>query len=193
MSKEKELVLELILAEYQQMETNRLLLRPIRLEDAEDMYRYASDEEVTKYVFDTHQSLQGTKEVIATYFLPNTLGKYAIVWKETGRMIGTIDINALDKNNKKAEIGYTLAQDFWGKGIMPEAAAKILWLIFNHLKLNVAYAIHDLDNPKSGRVMEKIGMKKVGIFPQHTIVKGKPSDMVFYALTKEDYFKHKEK
>lgn len=99
-------------------------------------------------------------------------------------------INHLDKDNKKAEIGYVLSKEFWGKGIMPEAAAKILWLIFNHLKFNVAYAIHDMANPNSGRVMEKIGMKKIGVFPQYTITKGKPSDAVFYAVTREEYLKN---
>lgn len=187
MKNKKERVVELILSENQFLETERLVLRPIRLSDAQDMFEYASDDEVAKFVFEPHTSLENTREIIAQFFLPNTLGKYAIVWKGTNQMIGTIDFHHLDKENKKVEIGYTLSKKFWGRGIMPEAAEKLLWLAFEQLEFNVVYGLYDINNPRSGRVMEKIGMEPVGLFPRFLVNKGEAKDMMIYAITRESY------
>ncbi|MGX7030694.1 GNAT family N-acetyltransferase [Vagococcus zengguangii] len=183
----------LILAENRFMETEHLLLRPIDLIDVDAMYEYASDEEVSQFVFPTHQSLEETANTIANFFIADSLGKYAIVLKEKQKMIGTIDLQRLDEKNRKAEIGYTLAKDYWGQGLAPEAARQILWLAFDQLKLNVVSALHDVDNPKSGRVMEKIGMKPIGIFPNYLIHKEKNVDMKIYCLTREDYLAQQTK
>ncbi|QCA29556.1 N-acetyltransferase [Vagococcus xieshaowenii] len=175
------------LAEHRFMETERLLLRPVDLIDAASMYDYASDEEVSQFVFPTHQSIQETQQAIAEFFINNSLGKYAIVLKETQQMIGTIDLQNIDEKNRKAEIGYTLSKNYWGQGLVPEAAKQLLWLAFCQLKLNVVSAIHDIDNPNSGRVMEKIGMQPVGIFPNYMIHKGKNVTVAIYCLTIDDY------
>ena len=183
----------LILAENRFMETDRLLLRPVDLMDINDMYDYASDEEVSQFVFPTHQSLDETANTIANFFIAGGLGKYAIILKDNQKMIGTIDLQGIDEKNRKAEIGYTLAKAYWGQGLIPEAARQILWLAFDQLKLNVVSAIHDVDNPKSGRVMEKIGMKSVGIFPNYMIRKEKNVDMKIYCLAIEDYLANQAK
>ena len=183
----------LILAEHRFMETDRLILRPVDLMDIEAMYEYASDDEVTEFVFPTHQSLEETTNSIANFFVADSLGKYAIVLKETQKMIGTIDLQRIDEKNRKAEMGYTLAKNYWGQGLVPEAAHQLLWLAFERLNLNVVSAIHDVANPKSGRVMEKIGMQLVGVFPNYMIHKEKTVDMKIYCLTREDYLSQQGK
>ncbi len=82
----------LLLAENQQLETPRLLLRPASLADAADMFAYANDEETTTFVFARHGSVDETKLRIAEYFVAAPLGKYAIEEKDSGKMIGTIDL-----------------------------------------------------------------------------------------------------
>lgn len=180
---------QLILAEYATLETERLLLRPVTLADAEDMYDYASDEETTRFVFETHASLEDTRENLATYFLSNPLGLYGICLKENQRLIGTIDLR-VDEPNCKAEMGYTLNKAYWGQGYTTEAGEKLIWLAFEKLALNRVTAIHNSQNPASGRVMEKLGMAKEGVLKDCAIFKGEVVTNVIYGITKDGY--HKE-
>lgn len=179
----------LILAENTCLETKRLLLRPITMADAADMYEYASDEETTAYVFPRHQSLAETKEVIANYFMAAPLGKYAIEAKSNGKMLGTIDLR-VESEFLRGELGYTLNKAYWGQGLMPEAALVLLSLGFDKLQLLRIQAFHNLENPKSGRVMEKIGMKKEVELPLSRLWKGQPVGEVMYGITREDWLKH---
>ena len=180
----------LVFAENQVLETERLILRPLSLADAEDMYEYASDEMTTEFVFPTHQTLQETKEIIASVFMADPFGKFAIEDKETHKMIGTIDLRVNMKAGT-AEIGYTLNRHYWGKGLMPEAAKMLLMLGFDQLKLIRIIAVHDLKNPKSGRVMEKIGMTKESTVYEARKIHGVVSDIVTYGITHSQWQTHK--
>ncbi|MGG5342782.1 GNAT family N-acetyltransferase [Enterococcus sp. AZ192] len=182
----------LIFAQNQRLETERLILRPVTLDDAIEMYEYASDEETVTYVFPIHQSLKDTKKSIANYFVCAPLGKYGIALKETGRFIGTIDLRVEEKHNN-GEIGYTLNKKFWGKGYVPEAANELLRLGFEELKLIRICAVHDIDNPKSGRVMEKIGMKIEGTVPNARMWKGKVVTDVLRGIMVEEWQQLQEK
>lgn len=177
---------QLVLAENQRMETERLILRPVTLADAADMYAYAKDEETTRFVFDKHNNLEETRASIATYFMAQPLGKYAIEYKENQRMIGTIDLR-VDSPSGRAELGYALNSNYWGQGIMPEAACTLLKLGFEQLHLVRIFAIHDLRNLKSGRVMEKIGMKKESTVQDSRILKGEVVDIVTYSLSRKEW------
>ncbi|EOH95679.1 acetyltransferase [Enterococcus moraviensis ATCC BAA-383] len=176
----------LIFAENQYLETNRLTLRPITLKDANDMYEYGSDEETVTYVFPIHQSIKDTKESIANYFIAAPLGKYGIELKATGKLIGTIDLRVENQHNI-AEIGYALNKDFWGVGYVPEAATELLRLGFEELQLMRIFAMHDIDNPQSGRVMEKIGMKIEGKVPNARMWKGKVVTDIMRGITLEEW------
>lgn len=178
---------EYILALHSRIEGNRILLRPIELSDAEDMFEYASDAETTTYVFDSHKSLEDTKESIAKYFMASPLGKFAITLKETNKMIGTIDLR-VDEADKKAEIGYTLNKEYWNKGYATEAGKLLLRLGFEELGLQRIFAFHDARNSASGRVMEKLGMFPEGTFRNNRLTKGEIVTDKYYAITREDYF-----
>lgn len=176
----------LVFAENTHIESQRLLLRPITLADAEDMYAYAGDEETTRFVFATHPTVKDTRFAIANYFMTAPLGKYAIELKATGKMIGTIDLR-VKAGFATGEIGYALNKEYWGKGIMPEAALEILALGFDKLKLLHIVAMHDLRNPQSGRVMEKIGMKKEGEMKESRLWKGDVIDEAFYGISRSQW------
>lgn len=178
---------EYIFALHNQIDGDRIQLRPIQLSDAEDMFEYASDAETTKYVFETHKNLEDTQENIAKYFLASPLGKYAIVEKETRKMIGTIDLR-VDEKDKKAEMGYTLNKAYWGKGYTAEAGKLMLQLGFKELGLQRIFAFHDERNPASGRVMEKLGMTYEGTFRHNRFVKGETVTDKIYSILKEEFF-----
>lgn len=176
------------LALHKRIETERLILRPVTLADAEDMYEYASDEETVYYVFDKHQSLEDTKENIAAYFEADPLGKYALELKETGKMIGTIDLRFKDWKHK-AELGYTMNKHYHGKGYMTEAGKALLWLGFEVIGLERIQSLHDERNRASGRVMERLGMTKEGV--SRHVGKWKQGEWfndVYYSILKDEYF-----
>lgn len=174
------------LGENQYLETERLILRPVTLEDTEDLFEYASDIENTSHVFPTHQSIEETKEVIANFYLKSPLGKYGIVLKENNKFIGSIDLR-VESEHKRAEIGYALNLSYTGQGYMTEAGTKILSLAFDKLNLNHVKAVHSTINPKSGEVMKRLGMKKVGVMPKNRIHKEKIVDDVIYVITDTEF------
>ncbi|WP_107995467.1 GNAT family N-acetyltransferase [Trichococcus paludicola] len=170
------------------LEGKRILLRPVGLADAPDMFAYASHEETTRFVFETHRDQAMTEEAIANYFMAAPAGKYAIVVKDTEKMIGTIDIRP-NPTDRIAEIGYTLNKAYRGNGYMTEAGKLITALAFEVLELEKVFAMHDILNPASGEVMKRIGMQPEGILRRHKIFKGRSCDMTYYGILKEEYFR----
>lgn len=154
------------LAKNRVLETERLILRPITLDDAADLFEYASDPENTKWTFPTHKSIDETNWVIANLFMSAPLGNFAIELKENGKMIGTCDLR-INEGEKSAELAYAINKQYWGKGYAPEAANKLADLAFNTLKIERLWAKFAAENSASGRVMEKIGMSQEGIL-HHT-------------------------
>lgn len=178
---------ELILAENLTIIGERMVLRPITLDDAADIYEYAGDDKVTKYVtFDTHQSVADTKESIAAYYINAPLGKYAIALKDTNKMIGAIDLR-IEKEAKTAELGYILNPKFQGKGYMTEAGKLILNFAFKELTLHSVFARYISINEASGRVMERLGMHRDGLLRAQSEHKGNIVDFVYYSLLKSEY------
>lgn len=177
-----------LLAKHLTVETNRLLLRPVTLKDAQDMYEYASDKETTYFVFDQHQSIEETEDSIANYFIASPLGKYGIELKETGKFIGTIDLRIKEKE-LKGSLGYSMNKAYHGNGYMTEAGKAMLQLGFHTLGLERIQGLHDERNEASGRVMKRLGMVKEGV--SRHVGKWKQEEWfndVHYAILKEDYF-----
>ena len=181
-------------SQYPSIETERLLLRPVTLDDAEAMFDYASDRENTRYTFPTNQSLEETKNNIAQFYLANPLGRWGIELKSSGQFIGTIDLHKIDTALKKAAIGYIINRKYWKQGLTTEATRAVIELAFEKIGMNKLTALHDKDNPASGRVMEKSGMRyshdeeyaALDLHEEERIV-----TRVHYVLTKEDYFANK--
>ena len=182
------------LAKHQIIETERLVLRPVTLDDAEAMFEYASDKENTRYTFPTNQSLEETRNNIALFYLANPLGRWGIELKENGKFIGTIDLLDLDLCLKKGSIGYVLNKDYWNQGLATEATKAVIALAFEQLGMNKLIAVYDKDNPASGRVMAKAGMQfsheeAYAMLDLHE--EGRMVTRVHYVLTKEEYLTEK--
>lgn len=152
----------------QRIETDRLILRRFRSEDAEDMYaNWASDPEVTRFLtWPAHSSVYVTKALLADWIPRYEDGGYfnwAMEYKNTGKVIGNISVVRLIESIDAAEMGYCMSRAYWGQGLMPEALKAVMDYLFDTVRLNRIAACHDANNPKSGRVMEKAGMKLEGI------------------------------
>lgn len=173
------------------MRTERLVLRPVRMSDAEDLYEYSSDPQVARHVlWDAHTSIHQTRSYIR-YLLrqyrnaaPCTFG---IALRSTGKVIGTIGFMWLQQDNRAAEVGYSLNRAYWNQGLMTEALRAILEFGFTKLNLNRIEAQHESDNPASGRVMLKAGMQREGTLRQRLYNKGRYADVELYAMLRQDF------
>lgn len=180
--------LDTIYIKHHTIETDRLLLRPVTLNDAKDMYEYVSDEQTVFYVFkQIHQSVEDIEDNIVAHFLKNPIGKYGIEVKETGKMIGTIDLRVQEKLFQ-AEIGYIMNKTYHGKGYMTEAGEALIKLGFETLGLERIYALHDERNAVSGKVMQRLGMIKEGTL-RHARKdhEGTYVNDVYYSILKKEY------
>jgi [ribosomal protein S5]-alanine N-acetyltransferase len=176
----------LLMVKHSQMESERIRLRPVLLSDADDMYEYNSDEETTRFIYDQHTDLNQTKKMIENYYMKEPNGMYAIVLKETDKMIGTIEFRIHEWNNS-GELGFTLNSHFWGKGYMTEAGKLILELAFHTLALDRVYAGHDIRNGASGKLLGRLGMTYEGTLRRDQMVKGALTDTAHYSILKEEY------
>lgn len=179
-------ILEILKTQYQTLQGQRILLRPFLLEDAEDMFAYAGDTRVTRTLtFTTHKNIEESKTVIEQLFIDQP-GKYAIVWEATQTVIGSIDIRVV--SSKRATFGYALHHTYWNMGIMSEALQLILEMGFTELGIEVFFAEHYIDNPASGAVMRKVGMRNIGILPSgFEDFAGNLHDVIIYNITKKAY------
>lgn len=152
----------------QRIETARMILRRFRTEDAEDMYaNWASDPEVTRFLtWPPHANVDVTRSKIEEWvqkYEDDGFYNWAMELKETGRVIGNISVVKLNEKTEAADIGYCMSRAYWGRGFMPEALKAVMDYLFDVVGLNRVAACHDANNPKSGRVMEKAGMKLEGV------------------------------
>ena len=156
------------------LETDRLRLRPFRLDDAEAMFsRWASDDEVTKYLtWPTHTDVEQTRALlarwVAEYEQPERLN-FAIELKEEGdRLIGGIDVVRYDEGTPV--IGYNLSRAYWGRGIMTEACRRVLDYLFSQgfeaVKMDAI-----VENAGSNRVIQKCGGELVKTETEHLKLK----------------------
>ena len=172
------------------LETKRLLLRPMRLSDAKDLFDYASDPQVSRHVlWETHQSIAQSRAMLRGALWQYRRGmpsSFAIALKESGRMIGTIGFMWVNTDHLSAEVGYSLSRAYWNQGLMTEALRRIIEYGFEELKLNRIEAQHETDNPASGRVMAHVGMRYEGTLRQRVKNKGRFADVALYAILRTD-------
>ena len=165
-------------------QTKRLVLAPVTIDDAPDMFEYASNPENAYYVFETNKSLQDTKDIIQKIFIENGLGKYGIFLNE--KLIGTIYFLNLDDRNKSAELSYVLNKKCEGHGYATEAAIKLRDIFFTELEGERLYARHTFDNLKSMNLMARIGMKIEGTLRKSYCFHGRQVDLAIWSMTRDD-------
>lgn len=175
-----------LLLENNTLEGERILLRPFAHTDLEDLYDINSDEETTRYIYPAHTSIEETKGLLANFFMKEPIGKYAVVLKETDKMIGTLELH-LQGHNNSAEIGFTQNRHYWGNGYITEAAKLVLEVAFNKLQLTRVYAGCDVNNPASAKTLERIGMTYEGTFRQDHEFNGAYVDSKYYSILKSEF------
>ena len=176
--------------------TKRLILRPFQVEDAREMFEnWASDPEVTQYLtWLPHESVETTKESLKRWVegYQNPLQfKWAIVLND--EVVGNIDTVHVKEKIDAVEIGYALSRKCWGKGIMTEALIAVSRYLLEEAGCNRVFARHDVNNPASGKVMQKVGMTYEGTLRRIGKNNQGICDMAYYSIIKADLLKWEEK
>lgn len=171
------------------LESERLTMTMYTLDDAKGLYEYAKNPNVGPHAgWAPHKDVAESEEIIRTMFLPAEA--WAIRLKEDDRIIGTINLEPdkyrPDSNSK--ELGYSLAEDQWGKGIMTEAAKCVLKFAFTELGLDQVGICTSLVNKRSQRVIEKCGFKYEGTIRRaYKIWDGTPRDSMVFSMLKSEW------
>ena len=173
------------------LETERLILRRFRMDDAGDMLcNWAASERVTRFLtWEPYTSVKDVRDYIRFVIDSYKEGKYdwVIVRKDTREAIGSIGIVSQRDDIASCEVGYCLGERFWGLGIMPEAFSEVIRFLFEEVGMNRIQSTHDPHNPQSGRVMEKCGLRCEGTMRQAAKNNQGVCDVVMRAILKEEY------
>ena len=169
------------------LETERLLLRPFDFGDVEDVLDYASEPELSRYLPLPQPYTRGDAvEFISRAVLDgwSTRPTFAIVFES--HVVGGINLR-VDERHRTAELGYALARPQWGKGLTPEAARAVVDWGFERYALCKVYAVADLRNRQSWRVMEKLGMSREGVPRSNVQSRDERVDEVCYGILREEW------
>lgn len=171
------------------IETARLVLRPFRTDDAQDMFtNWASDPEVTRFLmWPTHSSIEVSHYVLSDW-TPHYAEPDYYLWAITlnGHAIGSIAVVDHDDRVGKAHIGYCIGRSWWRMGIMSEALQAVMDHLFDAVGYQRLESRHDPNNPHSGAVMRKCGMKYEGTLHQSDWNNQGVCDACWYALLKSE-------
>ena len=143
------------------LETKNCILRPITLDDTEDLYEYYSIPEVVKYLpIKVHQTYSDTRRFIKAFFLNNyqkgKIGHYAVVLKNENKVIGNVGFNNIYPHAHGGEMGICINPNYWGYNLSFELAQVLIDYAFNKLNLEYVYAITYNDNVYSKKPLDKL-------------------------------------
>ncbi|MCD7762359.1 MAG: GNAT family N-acetyltransferase [Lachnospiraceae bacterium] len=173
------------------LKTDRLILRRFTINDAEEMFNnWASDDEVTKYLtWPTHQNIETTQGYINYCihgYSESAFYQWVIESKETHELIGNISVVQINEEIDGLELGWVIGKKYWGNGYTAEAAKEVIEVLFDKVGANCICAKHDVNNPNSGRVMQKTGMKYEGILRQSGRNNQGIADMAHYSIIRAE-------
>ena len=170
--------------------TKRLLLRPWRVSDRDDLYAYASVQGVGPMAGWREHNSPAESERILKMFIAQ---RKTFALEHGGRVVGSLGIDEYDEARfpeftplRCRELGFVLAKDCWGQGLMSEAVAEVCRWLFTEVGLDVILCGHFLWNRQSGRVQEKCGFRHYAYGTYRTET-GETKEHEYTLLTREDW------
>lgn len=175
------------------LETNRLILRRFSSCDAESMFNnWSNDEEVAKYMrWDAHKCVEDTKKIISTWvnsYERNDFYLWVVTLKETKDLIGSIGMFCVNPNDMCYEVAYSTGKRYWNMGYTSEALKFVIDFGLMKVGANRIEAYHSVNNPASGKIMKKCGMKYEGRARQKYKSHVGFEDCDMYAILKDDLY-----
>ena len=172
------------------LESDRLIFRAYKTEDAHALFNLRSHNSVSKYmdtviptrVEDTEKRIEG----YLNSFNERKGVTWVIIEKESNNQIGDFGIWRIDRQNSRGEIGYILHPDFWGKGYMTETLNTLIHFGFNTINLHSYEANVNIENDNSKALLLKFGFKLEAHFRENFYYDGQFLDSEIYCLIKSD-------
>ena len=175
---------------FPQLESSRLLFQDMTTADPKEVFLMRSDIQIYKYLDrPMAQSLDDAIkhiDLVKNSFAEKSGISWLIVEKETMKVAGNIGLWRFDIENNRAEIGYVLKPEFWGKGLMKEAIDVVTKFSFSQLQIHSIEANVNPKNLSSIKVLEKCNFKREAYFRQNYFYNGQYLDSVIYSLLEED-------
>ncbi len=180
-----------IVREQTPLVTTRMLLRPLRADDASAVFNYAHDPEVTRYTqWDAHRTIEDSRR-----FIEQTIAAYqrgenaelAIELKSDKKVIGTCGLINISADHCRGELVFAMAKEHWGGGIMGEALKAMLAFGYGALQLNRIFAKVDPDNMKTILVLKRATWQFEGTLRQEVKVRDTFRDVKLYSLLKKEF------
>ncbi len=181
----------MVMEGFPELETSRLKLLEVKEVYAWEYYAVLSNEKVTRFygmdtLTDYNQAVNMIKLMQETFQKQRGI-RWAIVLKDSDKLIGTVGLNLLNRGQSRAEIGYELHPDFWRKGIASETVEKVLQYTFETLQLNRIGAITFPQNKASIELLNRFRFQQEGILRQYLYQNGESHDAIIFSLLKNEW------
>jgi ribosomal-protein-alanine N-acetyltransferase len=172
------------------LETERLIIQPFLPEHTGDVYRLRSNPLEMKYIGKSLVKSLTEAETLVDMYVKNVRENISVTMAislkdKPQQLIGTIGYHTIDRNHYRAEIGYMIFSEYWGKGIMSEAIGKFLDFGFQVIGLHSIEAKVNPENHLSSKILLKHGFEKEAYFKQNYFFEGKFLDTEVYSLIKK--------
>jgi ribosomal-protein-alanine N-acetyltransferase len=175
---------------FPEFSSERLHFRKIDFTDAKEIFSIRSNDDVMRFMdVPRHYSISDSEKLIQLIddSFKNEKGiNWAIIEKLSNAFIGYIGFIRMSPEHCRAEIGYALKPEFWGKGFMYESINKLVSFGFNEMKLHSIEANVNPLNKRSQKVLERVGFKREAYFRENYLFDGKFLDSVIYSLLEKD-------
>jgi [ribosomal protein S5]-alanine N-acetyltransferase len=175
---------------FPELNTSRFLLKQILPEDQAFIFKGLSNPQVIPFYGVQYKTLEGTKAQMEFYdrlWREKTGIWWKIIHRQTNESIGACGINSYQSDHEKAELGYWLMPEYWGKGVMKEVLPVMIQYVFRQWKLHRLEAVIEEGNESSVKLAERLGFKREGLMRESEIKNGKRINLMLYSLLTSDW------
>lgn len=176
------------------LKTHRLLLRPATQGDIPFVLNLFSRSETNRYsAYGDISTPEEAQRLFDAFLKPGSETHFRLVadLRGSGEAVGTLGLYSYSEANRRAELGYDLLREHWGRGLMTEAVRELLRYAFEELGLNRVEATTDPENAASIRVLEKTGFTREGLMRERHFYKGGFHDEAFFGVLASDWLGQK--
>jgi [ribosomal protein S5]-alanine N-acetyltransferase len=178
-------------ADFSALQTDRLILRPLAMEDVDFVFQHFHDPQVVQYLMDEPPvaDYAQAQAIIDFYLEPEgkTHNRWGIVRRADNRLIGTCGYHKWEKAYFRAEIGYDLSPDCWGQGYMTEALRSVIRHGFERMGLNRIDALVYIHNDRSIQLLQRLGFRQEGLLRDYFCLDGIFFDHFLFALLRREW------
>lgn len=171
------------------LQTERCILRPFEETDLDDFFEYAKNPHIGPNAgWAPHSNPEESQKILQSFMEHDEV--WALIYKENNKLIGSIGLHKdqLRTTTDVKMLGYVLSEDYWGQGIMPEAAGAAIEYAFEQLDISLVTVHHYSNNMRSKRVIEKLGFRYEGTLRHCSkIYDGSIHDLLCYSITREEW------